>query len=273
MRVLSRLLFLLAVVLNALPAMANQPLFDAHLHYDIDSAGDYAPGEIVAILQANGVKRAVVTSYPPSQALSLYDAAPELVVPFLGVYRTPEDKQAWVQDTRLAARLERMLSDGPWRGVGELHLFAEQRLSPVFLRIVELATRHRLPLLMHCDPAVIDTLFEHSPNAQVIWAHAGTYPYPQLLRDYLDRYHRLYVDLSVRDERIAPDGELDPDWENLLWEYPDRFLVGVDTFRAERWADYGNVAARIRGWLGQLPENVSAQIAYRNALGLFESAP
>ena len=65
------------------------------------------------------------------------------------MYRTPEDKQAWVQDTRLPARLERMLSDGPWRGVGELHLFAEQRLSPVFLRIVELATRHR---------AVVDAL-------------------------------------------------------------------------------------------------------------------
>ena len=84
---------------------------------------------------------------------------------------------------------------------------------------------------MHCDPAVIDSLFAHSPNAQVIWDHAGTYPYPQLLRDYLDRYPRLYVDLSVRDERIAPNGELDPDWENLLWEYPDRFLIGVDTSR------------------------------------------
>ena len=61
MRAPYRLLLLLAVALNALPATANQPLFDAHLHYDIDSASDYTPGEIVAILQANGVKRAVAT--------------------------------------------------------------------------------------------------------------------------------------------------------------------------------------------------------------------
>jgi hypothetical protein len=46
----------------------------------------------------------------------------------------------------------------PRQRSGELPIFAERRRSPVFLPIVELATAHVLPVLMHCDPAVIDTL-------------------------------------------------------------------------------------------------------------------
>jgi predicted TIM-barrel fold metal-dependent hydrolase len=121
----------------------------------------------------------------------------------------------------------------------------------------------------HCDPAVIDALFEQVPEATVIWAHAGAYPYPPLLRDYLERYPGLYIDLSVRDQRIAPDGQLDPQWELLLLAYPGRFMVGVDTFSAERWHAFAEVANRIRNWLAQLPAEVSDAIAYRNAARVF----
>jgi predicted TIM-barrel fold metal-dependent hydrolase len=187
----------------------------------------------------------------------------------LGVYRTPADKATWMDDVGLPHRVEQALADGPWRAVGELHLFAEDRRSPVFLRIVELATSRGLPLQLHCDPAVIDTLFEQVPEATVIWAHAGAYPYPPLIRDYLQRYPGLHVDLSVRDQRIAPDGRLDPQWELLLLEYPGRFMVGVDTYSTERWHAFHEVVSRIRNWLDQLPVEVSGAIAYRNAARVF----
>lgn len=273
MGMLSRLPATLVILLHAMTAAAGQPLFDSHLHYNADDADRFAPGDIVAILRANDVRRALITGSPPEQALRLYRAAPELIVPFLGVYRTHADRQGWTEDAGLPARVRQQLSDGPWRGVGELHLFTAQRHSPVFLRIVELAAQRGVPLLMHCDPPVIDSLFEHRADALVIWAHAGAYPYPQLLRDYLDRYPRLYVDLSVRDERIAPGGELDPQWEALLWEYSSRFMVGVDTYSVERWSEYGRVAMRIRGWLAQLPEDTAARIGYGNAAGLFTGVP
>jgi len=104
----------------------------------------------------------------------------------------------------------------------------------------------------------------------VIWAHAGAYPYPPLLRDYLQRYPGLYIDLSMRDQHIAPDGQLDPDWELLLLEYSERFTVGVDTYRTERWDGFAEVVGQIRQWLDQLPDEVSSAIAYRNAARLFE---
>jgi hypothetical protein len=255
--------------LSAASVQAAQPLFDVHLHYNVEDAAHYTPQAIIAKLQANRVVAATVTSRPPEQVLQLHAQAPGLILPMLGVYRTLADKATWMDDAGLPERVEQALAKGPWRAVGELHLFAEDRRRPVFLGIVELATSRDLPLQLHCDPAVIDALFEQAPEATVIWAHAGAFPYPPLLRDYLERYPGLYIDLSVRDQRIAPDGELDPQWELLLLEYSERFMVGVDTYRTNRWHTFAEVVSQIRNWLGQLPDEVSAAIAYRNAARLF----
>lgn len=255
--------------LLAASVQAAPPLFDAHLHYNAEDAAHVAPEAIIARLQANRILAAAVTSRPPEQVLKLHAQAPRLILPMLGVYRTPANKATWMDDVGLPDLVEQTLAEGPWRGVGELHLFAEDRRSPVFLRIVELATSRGLPLQLHCDPAVIDTLFEQVPEATVIWAHAGAYPYPPLLRDYLERHPGLYIDLSVRDQRVAPDGQLDPQWELLLLEYPGRFMVGVDTYSTERWHAFAEVVSRIRNWLDQLPAEVSGAIAYRNAARLF----
>jgi hypothetical protein len=129
----------------------------------------------------------------------------------------------------LPSRVEQQLTQSRWYGIGELHIFAADRRNPNFLRIVDIVTTHRLPLLMHSDPAFIDALFEHSADAKLIWAHAGAFPFPPLIRNYRERYPGLYVDPSVRDQRIAPFGVIDPDWEWLLMEHSDRFLIGVDT--------------------------------------------
>jgi predicted TIM-barrel fold metal-dependent hydrolase len=266
-------LALLPVLPVLLPAWtAASTLFDAHVHYDANDAGRFTPAQVIATLEAAGVRRAAVIGQPPERALQLYEAAPGLIVPLLGVYRAPDDKQHWTEDSHLPARVAQALRDGPWHGIGELHLFASRRHSPVFLGIAALAEAHDLPLLLHCDPAVIDSLYERHPNVRVVWAHAGAYPYPALLRDYLERYPGLYVDLSMRDDRIAPGGTLASDWETLFWDYPERFLAGVDTFSAARWESYGSAVRRIRHWLGQLPGPVAERIAYRNAAGVFDTA-
>ena len=246
-----------------------QPLFDAHLHYTSADAEQLGPAEIVDLLRDDGVERALVSGTPPGLAARLQRHDPGLILPLLGVYQTPGDKQDWHRDPELPDRVAAWLQQGDWRGIGELHLFAPQRHSPVFQAIARLAVQHRLPLLLHTDPAVIDSLFERLPEVQVIWAHAGAYPYPPLLADYLARYPNLHVDLSMRDQRIAPDGSLDPEWEDLLLEYSERFLVGADTYRSERWHNYSQASARIRQWLVQLPPEVAEALARGNARRLF----
>lgn len=246
-----------------------QPLFDAHLHYSVEDAAGYAPAEILAILDRNGIRRALVSGTPNDHTEALYRHAPERIVPFLGLHPDQDDKISWAGDETLPARVEAALERGIWRGIGELHIFAERRYSPVFRRIVEIAAREGLPLQVHGDPAVIDTLYDIAPQQQVIWAHAGTYPCTELLADYLRRYPALRVDLSVRDGRLAPDGVLAEQWRQLFLDFPERFLVGVDTFSVKRWERFDGVVETMRAWLAQLPPDVARRLAHDNAAELF----
>lgn len=252
-----------------LPAgLAAQPLFDAHLHYSAADAERYTPADILAILDRNGIQRALVSGTPNDHTAALHRHAPQRIVPFLGLYRDADDKIPWPGDDTLPARVEAALEQGIWRGIGELHLFAGQRHSPVFRRIVEIAAREGLPLQVHGDPAVIDTLYDIAPGQPVIWAHAGTFPCPELLADYLRRYPALSVDLSVRDGRIAPEGVLAEEWRLLFQDFPDRFMVGVDTFSLRRWERFDGVVADMRAWLAQLPPEVVRRLAHDNAAAL-----
>jgi hypothetical protein len=253
------------------PCLSAEPLFDAHMHYNITDAAHYSPPQIMQKLDRANVRQAAVTSTPPELAKRLHQHAPDRILPLLGVYRNPADKIPWPQDTSLPTRLKMELDKGGWRGIGELHLFAKDRHSPVFRRIVELARRHRLPLMLHADPAVIDQVYDIAPEQPVIWAHAGTFPYPDLVGDYLQRYPALTVDLSVRDERIAPSGELRDEWYDLLVRYPDRFMIGIDTYSLSRWHAYAKVADQIRRWIRQLPPAIASRLTYENAAAIFQA--
>jgi len=244
-------------------------VFDTHLHYNAGHAHLYREEDIRQIFDQNNISHAIITSNPPELALKLYKTAPDIITPFLGIYDEQHDKQDWFQDAELPNRINKALANRSWKGIGEIHLFAEQRHNPVFQQIVQLANAHSLPLLMHSDPAIIDQIYDYAPEATVIWAHAGAYPYPPLLRDYLNRYSNLYIDLSMRNERIAPGGILAPEWELLFMEYPGRFMLGVDTFSTSRWQHYGEHVGETRHWLAQLPQDIAHRISQQNASNLF----
>jgi len=245
------------------------PLFDVHLHYNQSDVAEFSPAKVIEILKRNNVRYAVVTSRPPELVTQLRQKAPDMIIPMLGVYQTLDDKARWYKDDQLPARVEAALKKGNWQALGELHIFADQREQPVFKQIIQLAVDYQLPLTLHGDPAVIDTVYTIAPGHAVTWAHAGTFPYPELLADYLQRYPQLHVDLSVRDERMAPGGKLSDDWYTLFVRFPGRFMIGVDTFSTDRWKRFDQVTAKIRHWLSQLPPDIAKQIAFDNADRLF----
>ncbi|CAA6813143.1 MAG: Unknown protein [uncultured Thiotrichaceae bacterium] len=259
---------LLALLLS-LPLSA-QPLFDSHLHYSAEDARHFDPLAIVQWLDKNMIPYAAVTGTPAVHVSKLYQAVPERIVPLLSIYRQRRDKSTWTKDETVIPYLKKELERGHWGGIGELHLFAADRHSQVFKEVIALASARQLPLLIHADPAVIDKLYEIAPKQRVIWAHASTFPYPDLVADYLQRYPHLSVDVSMRDRRIAPDGVIDDDWYELFVMYPDRFMIGVDTYSTSRWRSFDFAVRAIRHWLAQLPEDVAQQLAFVNAAKFYK---
>jgi hypothetical protein len=252
---------------NPLPAM-----IDAHAHYSAPDAAVLPAEAVLAKLDTAGVQRMVVTSSPPQLARDLYRRIPDRVIPLLGVYESDLHKGNWVHDTRLPARVEAALEDGKWAGIGELHLFARDAQQPVFAQLVRLAAAHKLVLMIHGDVEVIERAFAIAPEVRVLWAHLGTEPQPETLAAMLTRYpDTLWIDTSVRDERIAPGGVLLPAWRALFERFPERFVVAVDTFSVNRWQHYETVVAQIRSWIDPLPQPLQDNLLHDNSARLFES--
>lgn len=268
-------LILLSILYMPFVVQADTPrlLFDTHLHYQPSHAQTFDPEAIAAKLERSGVERAVVTSRDPALLEALMQAAPGRIVPFLDVYAGLAHRLGWVFErdlpSRVRAQIEAGLATGAWAGIGELHIFAGDRQEETFIAVMAIAYEFNLPVMIHGDPAVIDSAYELYPDLRILWAHAGTFPYPPLIRDYLDRYPHLSVDLSMRSDRLNAEVPVPEDWELLLIDHADRFLVGVDTFSLRRWQEFDQHIAEIHAWLGQLPADVAEQIASANAQRLF----
>jgi hypothetical protein len=247
------------------------PMIDAHAHYSAADAAVFPPEAIVARLDAAGVRRLVVTSSPPQLAQQLYRHAPKRVIPLLGVYDSDLNKASWVHDAGLPARVAAQLQDSAWAGIGELHLFAGDAHQPVFAQLVRLAAANKRVLMVHGDAEVVEQAFAVAPGLRLLWAHLGTDPRPDLLAAMLARHPGLWIDTSVRDERIAPGGRLLPEWRALFEAHPERFVVAVDTFSVNRWQQYDAVASHIRSWVEPLPQPLKNNLLHDNAARLFDS--
>lgn len=265
-----------AVCVLPVQAAEPMPIFDSHLHYGGEDVKAFTPEEVMAIFDRNHVTHALISSTPNDGTEALYRHAPDRIIPFLGLYETLKDKRDWMHDPSVLPKVEKMLEKGIYRGIGEFHIFAKDRKSPVLKGIVELAQQHGLMLQAHGDAAIIDEIFAIAPDVTVLWAHMGTRPEPEFLRGVLERHpDDLYIDTSVRDTLLlGTDGYSDhrgltPEWKQLFIDYQDRFMVAVDTFSVNRWKTFDSVVADIREWLSQLPDPVARKLAYENAERVF----
>ena len=268
-------------MIAGLPAAA-QPLpeiFDAHLHYNVEATSVYPGADVLQIFRTHGVTAILATSRPNDGTRALVAAAREIpaqaprVVPFIRPYRTQSDRQTWFNDPEIYALIESELARGVgYRGIGEFHVFGAADAGTAQVgKIVRLAVARGLWLHAHCDEAALEALYAHDPKAKVIWAHSGFSTRPEDVAKYFARHPTLVGELSYRYD-ITQDGRVTPAWLKLFATYPDRFVVGSDTWVNERWAQYGEIMAWYRGWLAQLPAEASRRIAFTNAAQLFGPA-
>lgn len=258
------------------------PLFDAHLHYNDEAFGGTHPlPDVIGRMQRAGVRAIVANSRPNDGTKALADAREAMraagitVVPFVRLYRNRADYSGWPHDPSIVEMVDRELAAGtaagPYRGLGEFHLYDSGNANgPTAKRLMQLAQEKELAVLAHVDDAAIDLLMAHAPNARLIWAHTGIGGAPvERVRALLLRYPKLMGELSYRPGLTEANGGLSAAWKALLSEFPERFLVGSDTWVNGRWSDYEGLMAQARRWLADLPPTTAQRVAWGNGAQLF----
>ncbi len=284
---------LMAVCTAAAAADYSGPLFDAHLHYN-DEACTHdtpAPGcphpmaDVLERMQKNGVHAIIANSRPNDGTIALATAREQTraagvtVVPFVRLYRNRADYSNWFRDPTIVemvnTELARGTPAGPYRGLGEFHLYDSANANgPVAKQLMALAEEKDLAILAHVDDVAIDLLMANTPSKgqkmRLIWAHTGIGGTPAPRVDALfARYPKLMGELSYRPGLTCADGQLCPEWRALLLKYPDRFMIGSDTWVNQRWQYYGELMQGYRTWLGGLPADVARRIAWDNGASVF----
>jgi Amidohydrolase len=252
------------------PAADRLPIFDCHAHYSRDAWAVYPPAAVRAKLEAAGVLRALVSSSPDDGSLMLVQADPRRFVPVLRPYREGVTLSNWTTDAATPDYLRGRLARGGYVGLGEFHLnAAEDARTPVVRAVARLAVEHGLLLHVHSGAEPVRALFEIEPSVRILWGHAGMVSPPAEVREMMRRHTQLWAELSFRENDVARGGRLDPEWQALLAEFPERFMVGSDTYRPFRWEEYEAIIAAHRRYLALLPPKLARAVAYGNAVRLF----
>jgi len=282
-------------------AQYRGPLFDAHLHYNTEAcphevtpvpACPHPLADVLDRMQRNGVRAVLANSRPNDGTLALAKAqdatraAGVTVVPFVRLYRNRDDYNNWFRDPSIVAmvntELARGTPAGPYRGLGEFHLYDSANADgPVARQLMALADEKGLAVLAHVDDVAVEKLMAHTPSKgrqlRLIWAHTGIGGTSAARVDALfARFPGLHGELSYRPGLTCGEGTLCPEWRALLLKYPDRFLIGSDTWVNQRWQAYDGLMQGYRAWLGTLPPEVAKKIAWDNGAALFglpEPAP
>jgi len=286
------LLFIITI-----PSFANDPLIaDVHLHYKWSQTEVTSPADAIRILNSNRVKLAVVIGTPPELALKLKQAAPDSIVPVFGPYNGKRNWFQWQFDPQLLNDAREGLESGQYHGIGELHLIggfsASWSKSKVLRGLLELATEYDVPIILHTEfsnAVFMRNVCGAYPKTKIVWAHSGAVLSPAQVREVLHNCPNVWPELAARDpwryinNPIADDtGRLLPEWEQIVREYQDRFMVGSDPVwpvdQLDRWdepdtgwQEIGRFLEFHRQWISHLPKAVQQKIRFGNALKLYSA--
>jgi hypothetical protein len=185
---------------------------------------------------------------------------------------------------------------------------------PLLKILMDVAAAHQLPIDLHFDPILAQSTLPEalrgnrnpenfSPNvdsferllasnrgAKVIWAHAGAGDYfgqytPELVLGMLQRHSNLYLSIrpggGPRPGAILGQVPNQDEWLSVIERYPDRFVMGSDTFivqgsrkgAAQTFAGrQGSQAQAIRRTLHLLSPGTARKVGWVNAAALYRLA-
>jgi len=252
-------------------AVNELPLFDAHIHYKQPAWEPFPPESVLNLMDSSGVAMGLVSSTPDEGTIKLWQYAPNRVVPELRPYHGEAGSVNWTKAPGMFDYIKGRLDTYPHEGIGEFHLHNVDPADEELLKqIAEVAKQRDLYIHVHSGKEPVDYLFKLEPGLKIIWAHAGMTEEAEVVEAMMAKYTELYADTSYRETDIlAHDGSIQDDWRRVLERFPDRFMVGSDTWINGQWESYEALIELNRKWLRQFPRPIAEMIAYKNAERLF----
>jgi hypothetical protein len=178
---------------------------------------------------------------------------------------------------------------------------------PLLLLLADIAAENDVPIDLHFDlvpedmplPEVLRAnalnpvtlqgnlpafkrFLAHNAKTKIVWSHVGFEPLltrsPSVVREMLQTYPNLYM--SFRLNRSGPkpaaaldaDGKLKPVWLELIQAFPDRFMLGGDSFYARNGIARGSSEEglrNLRSLIEQLPDDVGRKVSSENAIRVY----
>jgi predicted TIM-barrel fold metal-dependent hydrolase len=184
--------------------------------------------------------------------------------------------------------------------------------NPLLLLLADIAAKHGVPIDFHFDPipedmdtpseltspknppmlkeniAGFERLLEHNPKAIIVWAHAGADPVgfytPELVERLMKKHPNLNCSIRTTFKRNHPlrnpRGHINSDWIDVVEEFPDRFVMGTDSFVITpdyTGPDGPRIFSRIpiqrvgvNDVLAHLDDDLAKKIGYENAIRIYK---
>jgi Xaa-Pro aminopeptidase len=285
------------------PGYAPYLIGDIHNH--LDPLPRHGLENLISLMNIHGISKSIIfrgrekTSDYVLESVAKY---PDRLIPFHrpDVYEVPE---AWLaNDPEVLAELERQLSSGRFRGVGEVNniryplkklgptggwgsmLLATEvsPLSPMMVSMFRLAEKHNLLVNIHNEVYYYKELMQllkQFPKVTVLWSHGGGTDFygldmalthhPNL---YIDLSGRVYYDREAsREDSVFYNEELvKTGWLEVIEKHPDRFLAGFDD-NTVLYEGRAEAMKRIGLLLSQLTPATARQVALENMERLLDS--
>jgi len=176
----------------------------------------------------------------------------------------------------------------------------------LFLLLADIAARHDVPIVFHMEavsedmplPAqftdpnpktltenikAFERLLDHNTKTKIIGDHDGwdktgdrTVELPrQLLENHPNLYMAIKIDLPTRGKRvfvqnspIDENGKIRPEWVSLIKSFPDRFIIGSDSFFGIPHQP-SVLLQNEKSFLNQLPPDLARKVGYENAVLIY----
>jgi predicted TIM-barrel fold metal-dependent hydrolase len=248
-------------------AVKDLPLFDAHVHYKEPAWDEYPVSSIIELMDQSGVAMALVSSTPDEGTIMLWEYAPNRIVPELRPYHGSAGSSNWAKAEGMEDYLAERLEAYPHEGIGEFHIHRlDTSDESLFRKVIQMAMERDIYLHVHSGPEPIRWLYSLDPDVKIIWAHAGLGEPANEVHALMKEFPKLLADTSLREWAILGQGEsLDEEWQNIIFDFQDRLMIGSDTWVNGQWDDYAEIMASNRLWLSRLPRDVAEKIGFRNA--------